>query len=295
MAGVIFLVSNLFLVLLLGAFTMGMHRLSRGKIFGVNLPNGRENDERVQDIVLKYRKNSRLWFVFSLVTAMLVLIPTPFFSVVYTIFLIWTTVVIVLKFKIIGTARKAMIELKHQVGWYDPTRDVEETYWKGGFFYNNPNSDKMFVSKSAFGYGSTVNMATKGGRRFMMVTAVILFLSLVPSWGLIVLDDIQQPSVKVDGNDLVVKSAMNKATIPLSEIVSVELREDVVIGTKINGSGTSLYSRGKFYVGEFGKCNVFRFKNVEPLIVIQQKNGIPLIFNLKTESETLEWYYKLIS
>lgn len=291
--GIIFLICNLMLILIMGAVTMGMHRHSRGKMFGIGLPNGREKDERVQKIVLKYVKNTRIWMILFLPTAFLVLIPTPYFSVLYSIFLIWTIAVIVVRFRLISIARSDLIELKHQVGWYDPVRDEDEAYWKGGFIYSNPNSSKIFVSKNALGYGSTVNVATKGGKRFMSAMAIVLFLSLVPTWGLIIWDDVMPPSVKLDESELVVRSAMNKAVVPLEDIISVDLRKDLSIGTKVNGSGTQQYSRGTFYVGDLGKSHVFRFKDVEPLIVVQQKNGIPLIFNMKTEAETLDWYYKL--
>lgn len=291
--GIIFLVCNIMLILIMGAVTMGMNRPSRGKMFGIALPSGRENDDRVQEIVSRYIKHVRTWNILSLPTAFLVLIPTPYFSVLYSIFLIWTTAVIILRFRIIGIARRDLIDLKHQVGWYDPVRDEDEAYWIGGFIYSNPNSSKMFVNQNAFGYGSTVNVATKGGKRFMIVMAIVLFLSLIPTWGLIIWDDVMPPSVILHESELVVRSAMNKAVVSLEDIVSVELRKDLSIGTKVNGSGTQLYSRGTFYVGDLGKSHVFRFKDVESLIVVQQKNGIPLIFNMKTESETLDWYYKL--
>ena len=292
--GIILTISNLFLILIMWGMTIGIHKPKNGKIFGINMPTDRFNDERVLEIVNWYLKRDKWWFRIGLLTAFLPLYRTPYYSIIHSIFIIWTTGIIVYKGRIFAKTMKKLRELKQTCGWFDPVRDEEEQYWYGGVFYNNPNSKKMFTSKYQVGMGSTVNLATKGGKIFMIVTGVILVIALIPTWGLILVDDFVPPSINLTDDRLIIKSAFSKASAEFDEIESVLWTDALKIGTKSNGSSTALYSRGTFFVGDYGKSYVYRFKAFPQLIVVEVKDSKPIIFNLKTLEETEAIYRELL-
>lgn len=293
--GIILTVCNLFLVLIFWAMHMGVHKPKRGKMFGVNMPQERMNDDRVQEIVDWYLVRDKWWFRISLVTAFLPLYPTQYFSITHSIFLIWTTWVLVYKIGLFGKTVRKLRDLKDACGWFDPVRDADEKHWYGGIFYYNPDSKKMFTNQYMMGMGSTVNMATKGGRIFMITTAVILVVTLIPSWVLIIMDDFIQPSVKLTEQELIIKSTFSKTSARFEDIESVTWMNELKIGTKSNGSSTSLYARGTFYVGDYGKSYVFYNKAFPQLIVVTVKDARPIIFNMKTLDATEMMYRELRS
>lgn len=295
LVGIILTVSNLFLILIFWAMNIGVHKPKRGKIFGVNMPEARMNDDRVTEIVDWYLIRDKWWFRISLITAFLPLYPTVYFSIILSIFMIWTFAVLGYKMWLFGKTLRKLRDLKDACGWFDPVRDADEKHWYGGVFYYNPDSKKMFTNQYMMGMGSTVNLATKGGRNFMIITGALLVITVMPSWGLTIVDDFVPPSIKLTDSELVIKSAFSKASTSYDNIESVLWTTDVKIGTKATGSGTSLYSRGTFYVSEYGQSKVYRFKDFTELIVVTLKEGKPIIFNTKTLDETEAIYRELRS
>ena len=292
--GIIFAISNLFLVLIFWAINLGVHKPKRGKLFGVNMPEGHMNDERVQEIVSGYLKRDKRWFLIALITAFLPLYPTDYFSITYSFFLIWTTWVIVYKMAIFGKTVKKLRDLKDACGWFDPVRDADEKHWYGGVWYHNPDSKKMFTNQYMMGMGSTVNMATRGGKIFMIAVAIILFVSLVPTWAMIVIDDFVPPKIELSETSFSIRSGFGKVETPYEDIVSISWEEDLKIGTKSNGSGTPIYSRGTFFVGDYGKCYVNRFKAVPEMILVIRENDKPMVFNTVSLEKTQEIYRALL-
>ena len=293
--GIILTGSNLFLILIFWAMNIGVHKPKRGKIFGVNMPEPRMNDERVTDIVSWYLVRDKWWLRISLITAFLPLYPTTYFSIVFSFFMLWTIAVLGYKMWLFSKALKKLRDLKDTCGWFDPVRDADEKHWYGGIFYHNPDSKKMFTNQYMMGMGSTVNLATKGGRVFMIITGVILFISVLPPWALIIVDDFVPPSIKLTESELVIKSAFSKAHANYDDIEMVLWTNDLKIGTKVSGSGTDRYTRGTFYVGEYGKSKVYRFKDFSQLIVVTVKDGQPIIFSSETLNETEAIYRELRS
>ncbi|GAB6108730.1 PH domain-containing protein [Fusibacter bizertensis] len=293
MLGIIFFGCNVITFFLMAAIYMGISKPSRGKLFGIYIPPEKMSDERVTEVIQRYKTKNKIWFWISFLTMFLQLYPTDYFSIILSYFLVWTTAIIVFKMKLIANVNSELIKLKRELGWYDAVRDVEENYWHGGMFYYNPNSKKVFVNSSLVGNSSSVNLATKAGRNTMIFSAVLIILLLVPSWVLILKDDFVEPKIHISNTELTVKSAFHKVNVKLSDIEQVTVTE-ISGGNKVNGSGTARYARGVFYYSEYGNCDVFKYRSTKEVILIQIKNRRPLILNMPTYEETMSLYQEIM-
>lgn len=291
---IILTLSNLFLLLVFWAINIGSHKPKRGKIFGIRFPQERFKDERFTEILDWYMRRDRLWLWLAFVTAFTPLYPTQYFSITFSAFLIWTTWVVAYKITLFSRAMQKVRNLKSACGWTDPVLDADEQYWRGGVFYYNPHSKKIFTNAHLMGTGSTVNLATRGGKIFMIVTLLLLVVSIVPAWFLIIKDDFLAPAIVLTDDYLSVKSAFSKTTVDLDDIESIVLTRDVTIGPKSNGSSTALYKRGRFYVSGYGSTYVFIFNENAEAVLITLKDGSALIVNEQSPERTHELYRRLI-
>jgi len=305
MLGIVFFICNLMTLLIIQAANMGLEKNRKNKRFGINLPAERMDDERVMEVVAKYRQQNRLWFWLSFIFLFPNFIKTPYFSFIFSLFIIWNTAMIIGKFGIITSASKSLRRLKETYGWFDAVRDADEKHWYFNMFYYNRDSQKLWVNDPS-GYGSTVNIATKNGKIIMFVTALILFGTLIPAWVLIVIDDFVPPRIELTTDSLVIHSAFNKSAIAYDQIAEVTLIGELSGGTKVNGSSTELYRRGLFYYSAYGRCELSVYNEVTPIVVIipvntdtssttKAKPIKPVLFNAQTEKETLDLYYELLT
>lgn len=295
MIGIIFLISNLMTFLIFWGTSTGLEKYKRGTLFGANFSEIHLQNESVQSTIAWYKRANKIWFWFFLITCFAVLIPTPYVSIIFAFFFIWLMLMIASRFWIFGKAFKSIRQIKVERGWFDPVRDADEEHWHGGMFYYNPDSSKLFTNKYLMGAGSTINMATKGGKIIMAITASFLILTIIPLFIMMLVDDFSAPSITLTESNLSIKSAIYKTYVSLEDITSVELIDSLKEGVKTNGTATDLYSRGKFYISDYGDVNLYVFREVKPMILVRIEGEKPLIFNAVTSEETLNYYEELLA
>lgn len=293
MIGIIFLISNLMTFLILWGTSTGLEKYKKGTLFGANFSEIHLQNESVQSTIAWYKKANKIWFWFFLITCFAVMIPTPYVSIIFAFFFIWLTVMIASRFWIFSKAYKSIRQIKEERGWFDPVRDADEKHWFGGMFYYNPDSPKLFTNKYLMGTGSTINLATKGGKIIMVITAAILILTIIPLFVMMVADDFSAPRIILTESNLSIKSAIYKTHVSVEDITSVALIDTLREGVKTNGTATDLYMRGKFYISDYGDVNLYVFKEVKPMILVQIKGDKPLIYNDVTSEETLKRFAEL--
>lgn len=293
MLGIVFFGCNVITFFIMAAVFMGATKSNRGKLFGILIPSERMTDERVNEVVQKYKIRNRIWFWISFITMFLQLYQTDYFSIVFSYFLIWTFAIIVFKMIIIAKANSELKKLKFEAGWYDAIRDSEEDFWHGGIFYYNPNSQKVFVNSSLVGTSSSMNLATKAGKITMILSTVLIILLLFPPWFLILKDDFVNPIIHLSDTQLTVKSAFHKVNVDLADIEQIVITE-VSGGVKVNGSGTERYARGVFYFSDYGDCDVFKYQSTKEVVLIRFSNHRPLIINMPTYDETMQLYQEIL-
>lgn len=294
MIGIIFFICNLFTLMIMQLVSLGTEKTRRNRRFGIYLPSERLDDERVLEVVAKYRRQNKVWFWISFVTLFINFIDTPYISILFSAFMIWNFGMIYWKFSLYAHAANALKKLKSEYRWSDEIHDAEEKYWFFGMFYYNPNSPKLWVNHQS-GMGSTINIATKAGKRIMIATVVFIVVTLVPLWIGIVMDDFVAPNIELDNDALVIRSFLNKTEIEYDDISQIQLISELTSGTKVNGSATELYRRGLFYISAYGRCELSVYNAVSPIIVIIPIEGVrPVLLNTATAEETMALYNELL-
>lgn len=292
MLGLVFFGCNVITFLLMAAILMGAYKPNRGKIFGIFIPSERISDDRLTQVIQRYKTRNRIWFWLSFFTMFLQLYQTDYFSIVFSYFMIWTFLIIFIKMWIISKANSELKKLKREAGWYDAIRDSEEDYWYGGIFYFNPDSKKVFVNSTLVGGSSSMNLATKAGRNTMILSTILIIVLLVPPWFLILKDDFVKPVIQLSDTQLTVKSAFHKVSVNLTDIEQIVVTE-ISGGVKVNGSGTERYERGVFYYSDYGDCDVFKYQALKEVLLIQIAHHRPLIINMPTYDETMQLYQEI--
>lgn len=122
--------------------------------------------------------------------------------------------------------------------------DNEEENWIGGMFYYNPKDKNTMVSKR-IGMGTTVNMATPGGKAFMGFTALV-FLSfpLICIW--IILLEFMPISLCVQDDMLIARHLKNDYCIATDSITDLTLEKELPRCSRVAGTSMDHLKKGTF-------------------------------------------------
>lgn len=175
----------------------------------------------------------------------------------------------------------------------DIIEQPDEDYWILGLFYNNPRVRKMFINRP-YGMGSTVNLATKGGKLYVFGSAILCVAIIVPLWFGMIMDDVTPHQMVFLEDQFTVKSTFYAMTMAYEDIESLEWVDPPHGGFKSNGVATSRYARGHFYYKEFGDVHAYVFKDSTPYLLISSKSGKALLFSGHAQSDTLMVYEALM-
>ena len=164
------ILSIIFMFIVRGTFSM------HSKISGVDL-------KKCQDIALSYVKaqcfcitvlNFAITFMFT--TMILATVAATNLNVVFMI----TSVILLLGCFIYMLYSNIVYKNKlaqFKNDYVGNNVEDDEDFWIWGLFYNNKNDARTFVSKRS-GMGYTVNIATNGGKVFLVFTVLLIIFSL---------------------------------------------------------------------------------------------------------------------
>ncbi len=168
----------------------------------------------------------------------------------------------------------------------------ESDNYKFGYYYN-PNVNKTFVPKQ-FGYGSTINVATTGGKIFVAIIGAIiigtvaLILSLIGyDFGTITLTE-SDTTFEISEPGIFYSISLQK-----DEITSVEMLDEINPTWRVNGAATDRISVGNFAVEGYGTAKLYIMNNVKKYIKIEMQNGEVIFLNGETEELTSTYYEML--
>ncbi|OJV66847.1 MAG: hypothetical protein BGO41_05375 [Clostridiales bacterium 38-18] len=287
--------SFMLLATFMGIF-YGYGKPSRGKILGIRLSEAYFEEDAVKEVITKYKIKNRAWFWISFVSMFGMIYKTPYFSITFSIFMGWTLFTIIGKLWISGSAYEQLKVVKKEMGWYNKSLDFEEDCWYGGQFYSNPESDKFWV-KSSSGLQSgniTFNLSNKKARWTLLIILIVTVIIIFPLWGSVILEDVTEPVIKLDQQYLSIHAVFSKTSIEISAINNIEIVERPTNGSKINGSATERYARGKFYYNPYGNCKVYLFKSSDIAILIEATDEVPILINKKTNDETMQLFERIV-
>lgn len=161
----------------------------------------------------------------------------------------------------------------------------EDDAWLGGVLYYNPSDNRTMVAKR-IGIGTTVNLATKGGKVYLIFTAVILAACLLigPVLGMV---DSDPPRLEVTSENTLVAlhGSKEKYVIPLDDITDVELRDSLPESSRIFGVGMPHYLEGDFSVSGEGAAK-FCLDPTAPVFLRIETNNRTYWFTAQTPEQT---------
>lgn len=128
--------------------------------------------------------------------------------------------------------------------------------WLGGLIYYNPKDCRTMVEKRV-GIGTTMNMATPGGKA-MGVFLVLVLLGVLVLCAWLLRLEFTPIHLSVEGDTLVAEQLKEDYAIPLDTIEDVSLVEELPGMVRTNGTGMTTLSKGSFRIRETGEgCQVF--------------------------------------
>ncbi len=118
----------------------------------------------------------------------------------------------------------------------------------------------------------------------VVVAFSILSVVLLPGTGV---------SADIDGDSLSVAAPFVEEDVPLSDITSVEIREDLDFERAWGYGGKDLGS-GRFHNSELGEVTYAAYRGVSQKIVVEHSGGT-LVFNLVSGNSTEAFYERLVA
>ena len=166
----------------------------------------------------------------------------------------------------------------------------DDDFWKTGFYYN-PNDPHLFVPDRLCSTNYSLNYARTGAKIFTgSITAVILGLLI---WTTIVLIPYIHVTIDIRTTDSTVNvsSCGYTSRINIDDITEITLMDSLPDDHffKYNGGATESYLVGKFKGNTYGKCSLYIFKDVSPVLMIKTADQTVFI-NSKKDGEIVTLY-----
>lgn len=130
----------------------------------------------------------------------------------------------------------------------------------------------------------------KGNLNARIVFTVILLLAIA---AFILFAVFSPRRAEVSDGALHFKHLFTKFDVPLADIASVELLEELPPISKISGIGVYFLSEGWYEVEGYGRCTVSVNQAEPPYIAVTDSAGAGYVFSLNAPEDTRELYEEL--
>lgn len=176
------------------------------------------------------------------------------------------------------------------------TRDYvdEDQYWVWGLFYYNPNDRRTMINDRT-GMGTSLNMARPAGKIIMGICAALLFLLLPAMAGWFVAMDFTPREARIENGTLYFEHFTEKYEIPLDDISSLELLDELPSAKRVAGTGMNTLCEGRFDVEGYENVRISLDPGQDCYIAVLTDEGLTRIFNLMSETETEGFYAEIES
>jgi len=143
----------------------------------------------------------------------------------------------------------------------------EDDYWLWGQLYYNPNDDHFLVN-ARIGMNMSVNLAKTGGKILMIFAALsIVAMPFIGIW--ILVEEKTPTAIMLTDTVIVARHTKNQYTIPLNDIESIELLEEMPrILSRDMGSSFDHLAKGRFTVLSHSTSYLCIQTNTPPFILI---------------------------
>lgn len=239
--------------------TTGSNRIGKNRfMFGVAMTAGQMADPEIVELTDDFKRRLKKGFI-AMAIFPLISFVTPWFSISFTIWMLW----ILLFFVVLGVpyykAHKRARQIKADRGWYvdgdsqDPTAD--DDHWIVGIFYYNPQ-DKHTMVKPRVGTGNTINMARPIGKILGFIL-IIIMLSLPATCIWVMAEEFVPIHLVIEDTTLEANHIRSSYTIPISLIEEIELLDKLPKMSRDNGTSMDTLRKGNFSNKSYGDFKVF--------------------------------------
>ena len=143
----------------------------------------------------------------------------------------------------------------------------EDDKWLWGMFYYDPNDSHLMVN-ARVGLNATVNMARPAGKVIMALTAaLLLFMPLVGVW---LMGEERAPvTLALTDTALVASHSGTRYEIPLEEMDSVELLEELPHIRRVAGTAMETVNKGRWRCDEYGALTACLDPRTGPWLLVR--------------------------
>lgn len=273
------------LIIVVFAFFMDRMKvtvISTDSTLNQNYARAKKNVWKNVYIVLSWEIVATIVGLFVLVT----LLKENGFYVVYTVIvsLVMVLTAIIAFFKI-----NKIDKAYHNSVDYSLMAD-DDNNWIFGMFYFNPKDSNSIV-ESRYGFGSTINMATKAGIASIIITILTLLTLPIISIYLIVME--HTPLHMTVSDEKVVMYQMNEQySLDLDSVTKVTILDDCPEASKVRGTGVEKFWSGTWRTKEYGKVEMFLNPQNDVFLMIEADDETYIVSGHDDE-ETMNVYDKM--
>ena len=157
----------------------------------------------------------------------------------------------------------------------------EDRYWLWGMFYFNEN-DKHVMINNRVGVGTTVNLASAGGKAIVGFSVAALLI--MPIMGIFIIKmEFTPVKVYMSGDVVVAEHTKVEYEINTSDIENYKVTDHVDATYRVMGTGMDTVCKGKFKVDGYGTCYLCLDPRDNSFVIISTVQGETYIFSADKE------------
>lgn len=169
----------------------------------------------------------------------------------------------------------------------------DDDHWIYGIFYYDKNDNRFMVNRRV-GIGTTVNMAKMSAKVFMGVLGAGTLALLIWAACFILMEDFTPITLKYAEDSVISRQYKEEYRIPMSEIESVELVEDLPSMSKRVGSAMDYVMKGSYLSEGYVSCKVCVRRKEPPFLKITAADGMVYYLNDEEPEVTRQVYEELL-
>lgn len=202
-------------------------------------------------------------------------------------FVVYTLLTVVLCFLMLK--KKAALDAAYEQKM-DLAQPDDDDNWLWGLVYCNPK-DKHFMVEKRVGVGTTVNVATAGGKVFVvLIGATLLCVPLLCIY--LFFTEFTPIHLTIEENQLVAEQMKEEHVIYLHSIDEVELVTELPQMSRNHGTSVANLMKGSYKVKDEGHCEVFLNPSNTVFIKLEAYGETYYLGGFDDE-ETMEIYERL--
>lgn len=166
----------------------------------------------------------------------------------------------------------------------------DDKNWLWGMLYYNPNEGATMVDKR-YGYGMTINMASKAGKFLAGFSFLaLLTIPILSVW--LIFEEFTPVTLNVTDHQLIALQIHKEYDIELSQIKEIKLISVLPQDKRLFGTGMDNLEKGTFSVEGYGECQLCLNPQNSAFLVINANNKT-YIFSGRDNNATKEVYRRI--